>query len=124
MVNVQKGNVFLNISNEEVDKYMAKGFSIVDEFGRVIKQSIPTELGELQKAYSDHEEIIKKKDAEIAELKAEIQRLTAGADKTPAKEPESPAVEEEETPAEDNGWDEWNEAEEIEEKPKKSKKSK
>lgn len=121
MTNVQRGNVFLTVSDEEVNKYMAKGFSIVDEYGKVIKQSIPTELKELQKAYSEHEAIIKQKDAEIAKLKAE---LAAGAEKTPAGKSKLFNTEEEETSEEDTGWEDWSEAEEVDEKPKKSKKSK
>ena len=79
MAEVQRGNVFLTVSDADVAKYMAKGFSVVDKFGKVIQQSVPTELGQLQKAYSEHVEIIKQKDTEIASLKAELQALkTAG----------------------------------------------
>lgn len=131
MVEVQRGNVCLDIPEADIPKYMAKGFSVVDEYGRVIKQSVPTEIGQLQKAYSEHVATIKAKDIEIASLKAELQALkTAEENKTSAVEPKAPkkkkeVVEEpveEETSEED--WDDWGNAEEIvEEKPTKKKKS-
>lgn len=124
MADVQRGNVFLTINDADINKYMAKGFSVVDKFGKVIKQSVPTELGQLQKAYSEHVELIKQKDTEIASLKAELQALkTAGEKKSPAaKSKKVQEVEEESTEAD---WDDWGDAEELDEKPvKKSKKSK
>lgn len=116
MAEVQRGNVFLTVSEDEINKYMAKGFSVVDERGRVIRQSVPTELGPLQKAYSEHVETIKKLTAEVEKLKSELEIAKAGAKKAPAKaDPEE----------EDKGWDDWADAEEVEEKPvKKVKKSK
>lgn len=115
MAEVQRGNVFLTVSEDEVNKYMAKGFSVVDERGRVIRQSVPTELGPLQKAYSEHVETIKNLTAEVERLKSELEAVKAGV-KTPAKaDPEE----------EDKGWDDWADAEEVEDKPvKKVKKSK
>lgn len=111
MARVQRGNVVLRVSDTEVNKYMAKGFSLIDEAGRVIKQSVPTELGQLQRAYSEQAAIIEALKAENAELKAQLQDKKAGAKKTPAApEPQ------------DEGWDDWAEAEEEpEEKPKKKK---
>ena len=68
MVTVKRANVVLTVENDEVDKYYEKGFSVIDELGNVIKASVPTEVGALQKALQD-------KDVEIASLKAEIERL-------------------------------------------------
>lgn len=122
MAEVQRGNVFLTIEDADIPKYMAKGYSVVDKFGKVIKQSVPTELGQLQKAYSEHLELIKQKDTEIASLKAELQALkSAEVKKTSAVKPKKVQEEEEST-----DWDDWGDAEEVdEEKPvKKSKKSK
>ena len=110
MAQVQRGNVFLTVSDNELEKYMAKGFSVVDEMGNVIKQSFPTELRQLQKAWSEHVEIIKQKDEEIARLKAEIEKLkTAGVEKAPAVEQK------------DDSWGDW---EEPEEKPAKKQRKK
>lgn len=114
MAKVKRANVFLTIPDEDIHKYFAKGYSIVDDYGKVIKQSIPTELSQLQRAYSEHEELIKQKDLEIARLNEEIKALKeAGVKKTPAKE--SSKVEE-------DNWDDWAEAEEVDEKPRKKRK--
>ena len=127
MVDVQRGNVFLTIDEEEIEKYMAKGFSVVDAQGRVIRESVPTDLRQLQKAYSEHLAIIKQKDSEIASLKSELLALkSAGVKKTPASKSKLFNTEEEAKPAESadsDGWDEWEEAEEVDE-PKPTKKKK
>lgn len=113
MVDVQRGNVFLTIDEEDIEKYMAKGFSVVDAQGRVIRQSIPTSLSELQKAYSEHVNIIKEKDAEIAALKSALLKMEQAAEnKTAASAPKSKLFSGDE------------ESEEAEEQPKKQRKSK
>ena len=112
MAQVQRANVILTIPNEDVDKYMAKGFSLIDKSGKVIKQSVPTELGQLQKAYSEHVAYIKKLESELAALKSIIQ--------APAGETKSPAAPKGEKS--DSGWDDWADAEEVDEKPKKKRK--
>ena len=118
MVQIQRANVVLTVPSSEVDKYMAKGFSVIDEkTGKVIKQSVPTELNQLQKAYSEHVAKIKQLESELAALKSIIQ--SAAGD---AKSPAAPKGTEEKA---DDGWDDWSEAEEVEDdKPKKRKKSK
>lgn len=123
MVNVQRANVFLTISDDDIDKYMAKGYSIVDDRGNVIKQSIPVDLLELQKAYTEHVNIIKQKDSEIATLRAQLKEAEA---KKASAIPEG-KVEEKATgkkkAAKDESWDDWEDAEEVEEeKPRKKRK--
>ena len=128
MVEVQRGNVCLNILEADIPKYMAKGFSVVDAYGNVIKQSVPTELGQLQKAYSEHVELIKAKDIEIAKLKADLEALrkSTGEEKAPVENPsktkKKPVEEVEETDETGDEWGDW--GEESEEKSVKSKKSK
>lgn len=132
MVKVRRGNTTLRVDEVEVVKYMAKGFSVIDANGNIVKQSVPTEIGQLQKAYSEHVEVIKQKDAEIAKLKSEIESLKkekAGEKKSSASKsklfPADEVEESEKTEATEEGWDDWGDAEEIEEtKPvKKNKKS-
>ncbi len=72
---VQRANVVLQISPQQVDYYLNQGYNVIDEKGNVIQKSIPRNLGELQKAYIDHI-------AEIESLKEEIRKL---------KEPKKPA---------------------------------
>ena len=68
LVHVRHGNVFLDISPESVEKYMAKGFDIVDERGNVIKECIPSDVNSLRAAYDKHV-------AQIAELEKQIKEL-------------------------------------------------
>lgn len=65
---VQRANVVLQISPQQVDYYLNQGYNVIDEKGNVIQKSIPRNLGELQKAYIDHI-------AEIESLKEEIRKL-------------------------------------------------
>lgn len=65
---VQRANVVLQISPQQVDYYLNQGYNVIDEKGNVIKESIPRNLGDLQKAYIDHV-------AEIESLKEEIRKL-------------------------------------------------
>lgn len=65
---VQRANVVLQISPQQVDYYLNQGYNVIDEKGNVIQKSIPRNLGELQKAYIDHV-------AEIESLKEEIRKL-------------------------------------------------
>ena len=68
MVTVKRANVVLTVEDDEVEKYFQKGYSIIDKFGNVIKASVPTEVGALQKALQD-------KEVEITELKKKIEKL-------------------------------------------------
>lgn len=70
MTTVKRANVILTIEDDEVDKYYEKGYSVIDEFGNVLKASAPTEVGALQRALYDAE-------VEIAELKKQIEKLKA-----------------------------------------------
>lgn len=65
---VQRANVVLQISPQQVDYYLNQGYNVIDEKGNVIQASVPRNLGELQKAYIDHV-------AEIESLKEEIRKL-------------------------------------------------
>ena len=81
---VQRANVILEISEQEQDKYLAQGYDILDDFGNVVKKSIPTDFGKLRVAY--HEAL-----EEIEKLKAEVKKLTAQVkEKEPEAEPSKP----------------------------------
>lgn len=70
MVRIERGNVVLDVKEDAVDHYMALGYNVVDEQGRIIKTAIPTSLGALQAAFVANE-------AKIADLEAEVERLNA-----------------------------------------------
>lgn len=68
-VRVQRANVILQISPQQVDYYMNQGYNVIDADGNVVKASVPRDLGTLQKAYVDNQ-------AEIQKLHEEIDKLT------------------------------------------------
>ena len=109
MAIVQRANVLLTVPDTEVDKYIAKGYSVLDASGNVIKQHVPTELIQLQKAYSDHVEQIKQLTSEIARLKSQLAEV---------KNASAPLKGDEAT----EGWDDWSSDEEVKPKKKASKK--
>lgn len=70
MAKVQRANVVLDVSDDDIELYMAKGFNLLDETGKVIRKSIPNDVGELKIAYTAH---IK----QIAELEQKVKELTS-----------------------------------------------
>ena len=77
MAQVQRSNVLLTVPDEDIEKYVAKGFNVIDDYGRIIKQSVPTSLSELQKAFSEHVNTIKQLNAKIAQHEKTINDLNA-----------------------------------------------
>ena len=76
MAKVQRANVYLTVPDADVKKYLAKGFNEIDpNTGKVITQSVPTELSALKRAFSEHTALLEQKDAEIQSLKLELQRV-------------------------------------------------
>lgn len=84
-VEVRQGNVYLTINVEDVDRYMAKGFDVVDEAGNVIKKSVPNDINVLRQAYEQHT-------AEIAKLKEENESLKAQLKAKPKAAPGAPSA--------------------------------
>ena len=48
MALVQKLNVVLTIDDELIDTYLNKGYNIIDESGRVIKEAMPDDPNQLK----------------------------------------------------------------------------
>ena len=69
-VRVEKGNVVLDVEDYELQHYLSLGYNQTDEFGNIIAEAIPTDLGKLRALYIEQ----KKK---IEELEAAIAKLTA-----------------------------------------------
>ena len=68
--------LFRSVPDADVKKYLAKGFNEIDpNTGKVITQSVPTELSALKRAFSEHTALLEQKDAEIQSLKLELQRV-------------------------------------------------
>ena len=70
MMTVKKANVFLDIDDEDLQKYLNLGYCQVDpKTGAVLVACIPTDVGELQVAYAQHTKKIAELEAEISKLK-------------------------------------------------------
>lgn len=69
-ITVKRANVILGISESQLDYYISQGYDVIDETGKVIQASVPTDVGTLQKAYVDHLN-------EIEALKETIEALKA-----------------------------------------------
>ncbi len=65
---VRKANVVLTVTENEINKYLARGFTVYDDSGKIIAKPIPRDVGSLTKAYIEHE-------AEIKALKEKIAKL-------------------------------------------------
>jgi len=75
MIFADKGNRIKQISESDIDKYVGQGYKIVDERGRLIQDTIPTDITVLQSAFSENKAKIKKLETENATLKQEIAEL-------------------------------------------------
>lgn len=84
-ITVKRANVVLGISESQLDYYMNQGYDVIDETGKVIKASVPTDVGTLQKAYFDHINEIGAMKEEIEALKLEIESLKTPRKKTRTK---------------------------------------
>ena len=67
-VTVQRANVVLQISPQQIDYYLNQGYDVINDKGEIIQASVPRDLGTLRKAYIEHV-------AEIEELKEKIKKL-------------------------------------------------
>lgn len=70
-VTVRRANVVLQVPADQAESFYAKGYDIIDAKGNVLKESVPTNLGTLQKAFVEHKARIKELEHELEELKAE-----------------------------------------------------
>lgn len=67
---VQRANVILEISDNESEIYLAKGFNILDDNMNVVKKCMPNDIGGLKLAYVEHTK-------KISELEAQVEKLDA-----------------------------------------------
>lgn len=70
MAIVERGNVVLEIADDDIQRYLDKGYSVTNGNGVIIQRTQMLSVGELH-------QIIAEKDAEIEELKKQLQELTA-----------------------------------------------
>lgn len=110
MIYAEQGNRVKVIQENEIQRYVEKGYTITDGMGTVIRETVPTDMASLRLAYVDHQKEIKELKERIAELESAL--VEAQSKKT---KPVQPVQEDNET-AEEPVADEV--AEEVEEAPK------
>ena len=77
MIYAERGNRVITIKEESIQKYVEQGYTIMDETGKVIQNTIPVDTPNLKKAYVEHLREIESLKAENARLKAQIAELSA-----------------------------------------------
>lgn len=73
MVLVERGNVVLEVEDDNVQKYIDKGFSVRDAEGNILQRALPNTVGELRK-------LVVAQQNEIEELQEKIKALESGAE--------------------------------------------
>lgn len=92
MATIRRANVILTVNEDQVERYLDSGYSLIDEnTGEVIKEStgVPQDLTTLRDAYVNHKR-------QIAELKARLAKY-----EKPVEDVEEEPETEEEVPDEE-----------------------
>ena len=87
MVRVQRANVVLQVDDEQVNEYLAKGFDVIGDDGKVLQASVPNDVNVLKQKFVEHTERIKALEDEIASLKAKKTSTKTTAEKTETEQP-------------------------------------
>ena len=75
MATVQRANVILTVEDADVDKYLAKGYKQIDEFGNIVKESYLNDVASIKEAYLKAQDEIKQLKETNSKLKAQIAKL-------------------------------------------------
>lgn len=79
-VRMRRGGSYLHVPQGSVERYISKGYDVVDEDGNVIRDGAPNDVHALKTAYDKALEKIKELEDEVAKLKATDEKS-----ETPAK---------------------------------------
>ena len=52
-IRVERGNVVLHVWESEKRHYLNMGYNVTDEFGNILEETVPNDLGTLQRFYVD-----------------------------------------------------------------------
>ena len=89
VVTVKRGGSYLTVPAMAVERYLAKGYDVVDESGKVVESSVPNDINLLKIAFKKHIKKIQELEAEIAQLKSKKQEPEKVViTEAPVKEPE------------------------------------
>ena len=75
LIKVRRDNVILRIEPEQKAYYMGLGYNVVDNAGKVVEETIPTDIASLQRFYKDAKSQIDTLKSRIEELEEENARL-------------------------------------------------
>jgi TolA-binding protein len=75
VVTVKRGGSYLTVPAEAVERYLAKGYDVVDSQDNLIKASVPNDVNALKMAYEHHVAKIKELESQVDSLKAQIKEL-------------------------------------------------
>ena len=90
-IRVRKANKILRVSENEVAKYIADGYDVIDNMGSVVQKSVPHDPNVLRAEFINNQATIKALKEEIEALKNEIQKLKTTPTKT-VVEPETAPI--------------------------------
>ena len=80
-ITVRRANVLLTVPDYQKGEYLAKGFDVVDNKGKVLEEATMTnDVGTLQKKLGQAHERIKQLEAEVARLNEELDEIAAQED--------------------------------------------
>lgn len=74
-IRVERGNVVLHVYEEEKRHYLQMGYNVTDEFGNILEESVPNDLGTLQRFYVDGKKKISDLEARVAELESTLPKV-------------------------------------------------
>lgn len=73
MAIVQRANVVLEVSDEDISKYLAKGFRQLDKSGHIIQEPSLNDVTSLKTAYLNSQQEIKSLKDKLAKLEEELE---------------------------------------------------
>lgn len=74
-IKVRRANVVLDILPEDKDYYMGCGYSVVDNYGNVVEESLPDDAGTLKVRIGELTRQLEAANATIVKLKADMAKL-------------------------------------------------
>lgn len=77
MLVVQKQNVVLEVEDDNVDKYLSNGFSVIDSNGNIVQGAKPTTVHDYQVLNADLAKDLESAKQKIAELEKKYQESLA-----------------------------------------------
>ena len=72
VVTVKRGGSYLTVPALAVERYLAKGYDVVDDNDNTLESSVPNDVNALKIAYEKHIAKIKDLESQISTLKAQL----------------------------------------------------